>query len=110
MRWDFLAPHLTVPYVPTLGPVHPSCLGPALLEEVLSVAHAQQRLRYDPQARWGLPKREVLLAREIEQDERGTVIPVARDGRRIFYSSPRSCICFMTTAGTRCSPEKAAPA
>jgi len=46
-RWDWLSAVLHVPYVPTLGAVHPQALSAELFEAVVSVAGTGEFLPYD---------------------------------------------------------------
>ena len=38
IRWDWLEPLVTVPYVPTLGLAHPAAITPGLFMEVIGIA------------------------------------------------------------------------
>ena len=50
-----------VPYVPTLGPMHPDTLTPHLWDEVVRVARTGRFLAHDKDARWGGTKAERVL-------------------------------------------------
>jgi hypothetical protein len=51
LRWDWLGPSVTVPFVPTIGPVHPNAVGPGLFSDVISVAGTDMFLAYDKDRR-----------------------------------------------------------
>ncbi|MEY9871233.1 GNAT superfamily N-acetyltransferase [Streptacidiphilus sp. MAP12-33] len=82
LLWDWLRPVMRVPYVPTLGPVHPDVLGSELLADVLSLAGTTRFLPYDPDHRWSALKDESVLLRDVEHGPERTVIPtISRWGR-----------------------------
>lgn len=74
-RWDWLKPVAPVPYVPTLGPVHPLTLDAGLFEDVVSVAGTGQFLPYDKSRRWSDVKEETVLVDAIEHCPSRTLIP-----------------------------------
>lgn len=74
-QWDWLKPVVHVPYVPTLGPVHPATLAPSVFEDVLSVAGTGQFLSYDKDRRWSDVKEEKVLVNAIEHWPGRTLIP-----------------------------------
>lgn len=74
-RWEWLRPVLTVPYVPTLGPVHPSVLTEDLFADVLVAAERQRFLRYDKDVRWSDAKDETVLTQDIAHRAGETLIP-----------------------------------
>lgn len=83
-RWEWLRPVLTVPYVPTLGPVHPSVLTEDLFADILVAAERQRFLRYDKDVRWSDAKDETVLAQDIAHRAGETLIPtLVRRGRGI---------------------------
>jgi hypothetical protein len=53
IRWDWLEPLLTVPYVPALGPAHPAAITPGLFTDVTVIAGTGRFLPHDKDARWG---------------------------------------------------------
>lgn len=61
LSWNKLGPLMTVPYLPTLGALHPRALGPRLLREVLDVAGTGRWLPHDKDQRWGGAKDEHIL-------------------------------------------------
>ncbi|MGW3556762.1 GNAT family N-acetyltransferase [Streptomyces sp. NPDC000963] len=81
-RWDWLRPQLTVPIVPTLGPVHPDALTVGLFEDVLRAAGTGDFLPYDKDRRWGGEKDEKVLREDmIHRPERTLVPTLTRRGR-----------------------------
>lgn len=75
-RWDWLRPVVTVPFVPTLGPVHPSVLTEDLFSDTLIAASANQRfLHYDKDIRWSECKDETVLVESITHEPGETLIP-----------------------------------
>ncbi|WP_323187315.1 hypothetical protein [Streptomyces sp. NBC_00124] len=62
LRWDWLRPVVQAPYVPTIGPVHPSVLTEALFTDTLIAACTDRWfLRYDKDIRWLDSKDETVL-------------------------------------------------
>ncbi|MFJ5881320.1 GNAT family N-acetyltransferase [Kitasatospora cineracea] len=74
LSWDLLRPVVSVPYLPTLGPLHPDALSADLLADLLSIAGTGRFLPHDKDRRWSERKDEHLLD-EVNQDERRTLIP-----------------------------------
>jgi GNAT superfamily N-acetyltransferase len=74
-RWDWLLPALTVPFVPTLGPVHLDALDAALFEAVVDVAGSGNFLPYDKDRRWSDTKTETILAADIAHSPVRTLLP-----------------------------------
>jgi GNAT superfamily N-acetyltransferase len=66
---------MTVPYVPTLGPVQPGALSAELFDAVVDVAHTSRFLPYDKDGRWSSTKDERVLVEEIIHRPGRTVIP-----------------------------------
>jgi GNAT superfamily N-acetyltransferase len=75
IRWGWLQPLITVPYVPALGPVHPDCLTADLFADVLAVAGTDRLLPYDKDRRWTDRKDEHMLASSIVQQPGLVLIP-----------------------------------
>ncbi len=75
LRWDWLGPVVTVPYVPTLGPVHPDALSQDLFDAVIDVSGTGRFLPYDKDRRWSHYKDERVLVGEIIHEPHRTVIP-----------------------------------
>lgn len=76
---DLFLDQMTVPFVPTLGAVHPRALA-ASVAGVLGFSHDGSFLPYDKERRWGGEKRERLLKEHIFQDNNQTVIPTYQAG------------------------------
>jgi len=74
-HWDRMRPHVTVPYLPTLGPVHPDAVTPDLLADIFSVAGTGVFLPHDKDRRWSDRKDEMVLVGEVEQNSDRTLIP-----------------------------------
>ncbi len=74
-QWDWLSPVVTVPYVPTLGPVHPAGLGPELFTDVVAVAGTGRFLAHDKDRRWSDTKVESVLPLDIDHQRGLTLIP-----------------------------------
>lgn len=82
LHWDWLSPVVTVPYVPTIGPVHPGTLRPELFADVLAVAGTGRFLPHDKDQRWAATKDETVLVDAIIHRPGRTVIPtLVRRGR-----------------------------
>jgi hypothetical protein len=47
LRWDWLHRVMRVPYLPTLGPLHPATLSAELLADVIAVAGTGRFLPHD---------------------------------------------------------------
>ena len=76
LRWDWLGPLVTVPLVPTIGPVHPDEVGPGLFSDVISVAGTDRFLVYDKDRRWFDAKAESVLVDDIVHRQHETWLPV----------------------------------
>lgn len=74
-QWDWLRPLLRAPYVPTLGPVHPSAIGPELFADVIQVAGTVRFLPYDKDRRWAESKNEQVLVEAVVQQPGLVLIP-----------------------------------
>ncbi|KAF3470108.1 GNAT family N-acetyltransferase [Streptomyces sp. Tu 3180] len=79
LLWEWLHPVIRVPYVPTIGPVHPDALGVALFGDVLRVAGTGAFLPYDKDQRWAATKDETVLLDHIEHTSARTLIPTLRN-------------------------------
>ncbi|MEV5898369.1 GNAT family N-acetyltransferase [Streptomyces sp. NPDC052127] len=80
-RWDWLGPVLSVPYVPTLGPVHPGGLLADLFAAVVETAGTGRFLPHDKDRRWADRKAEQVLADAVEHEQRRTLVPtLTREG------------------------------
>ncbi|GAA3482120.1 hypothetical protein GCM10018966_066520 [Streptomyces yanii] len=74
-HWGWIEPVMPVPYVPTLGPVHPDDPVPDLFAAVVETAGTGRFLPYDKDRRWWDTKTEQVLTDAIEHDQRQTLIP-----------------------------------
>ncbi|MBD0842010.1 GNAT family N-acetyltransferase [Streptomyces sp. TRM68416] len=75
-RWDWLRPVVLAPYVPTIGPVHPSVLTEDLFTDTLTAASTDRWfLRYDKDIRWSDSKAETVLVESIVHRPGETLIP-----------------------------------
>jgi len=81
-QWDWLRRALRVPYVPTLGPVHPDTLSPELFDDVVAASTTGQVLPFDKDRRWSPRKDQTALVAEIIHQPNCTIIPTLsrRDG------------------------------
>ncbi|MEU1409602.1 hypothetical protein ABZ471_46625 [Streptomyces sp. NPDC005728] len=84
-HWDWIHPVLPVPYVPTLGPVHPEAPLPDLFRAVCEVAGTGEFLPYDKDRRWSTVKAEQILTGDIQHTEQQTLVPTMteRGGRTV---------------------------
>ncbi len=74
-RWDWLAPVVQAPYVPTLGPVQPGALSACVFDAVMSVAGTGRFLPYDKDRRWSARKDERVITEGVIHRPGLTVIP-----------------------------------
>ncbi|GGJ60649.1 hypothetical protein [Streptomyces brasiliensis] len=74
-HWGWIGRVMPVPYVPTLGPVHPDDPIPDLFEAVVETAGTGCFLPYDKDRRWSDTKTERVLVDAIEHDQRQTLVP-----------------------------------
>ncbi|MFJ3673989.1 GNAT family N-acetyltransferase [Streptomyces sp. NPDC090106] len=74
-RWDWLRPVLQAPYVPTIGPVHPSVLTEDLFTDTVAAASGRRFLHYDKDIRWSQTKDETVLVDSIVHQPWQTMIP-----------------------------------
>lgn len=75
LRADWLRRVLTVPYVPTLGPVHPDALTADLFDEIIAASRTGHALPFDRDRRWSPRKRDIVLVDEIVHRPTHTIIP-----------------------------------
>jgi GNAT superfamily N-acetyltransferase len=76
LRWDWLRPVVLAPYVPTIGPVHPSVVTEDLFTDTLIAASTERCfLRYDKDIRWSDSKDETVLVEDIVHRPGETLIP-----------------------------------
>ncbi|MGW5866787.1 GNAT family N-acetyltransferase [Streptomyces sp. NPDC055239] len=74
-EWAWLEPVMTVPYVPTLGPVRWEDSLPDLFDAVVETAGSGRFLTYDKDRRWSDTKTERVLVDAIEHDQEQTLVP-----------------------------------
>ncbi len=80
LRADWLTGAVTVPYVPTLGPVHPSLAAAGLFEAVFTL-HPGHFLPWDKDRRWSERKHEQVLLEHLRQTaQRIAVATLTRRG------------------------------
>jgi GNAT superfamily N-acetyltransferase len=105
IRWDWLQPLITVPYLPALGPVHPDALTRALMADVTGVAGTGQFLRYDKDSRWGGSKDESVLTGAVVQEPGLVMVPTLSTRRvpsvkvLIYSRNPRGAFSRATDLG-----------
>jgi hypothetical protein len=75
LRWDWFRSVAPVPYVPTLGVVHPLALTAQLLQDVLDVSGTGRFLPHDKDQRWATSKDEMVLVEDITHTPHRTIIP-----------------------------------
>ena len=75
IRWDWLHPVMTAPYVPTLGPAHPQAIAPQLFAEAVEITGTGRFLPYDKDRRWAAIKDEHVLAGAIAQQPGLVLVP-----------------------------------
>ncbi|MDX3237186.1 GNAT family N-acetyltransferase [Streptomyces sp. ME03-5709C] len=115
-RWEWLRPVVTVPYVPTLGPVHPSVLTEDLFADIVRAAEQRRFLRYDKDVRWSDVKDETVLAEDIAHRRGETLLPtLVRRGRgtvkvHVYGVEPDSSIVAGELAAKLCARHDAARA
>lgn len=77
-----VGPVFPVPYVPTLGPVHPEAVTAELWEQVLANNGTGRFLPHDPASRWGGAKDELVLHEDAAADGRPAGVAVLCRRRR----------------------------
>ncbi|WP_434593204.1 GNAT family N-acetyltransferase [Streptomyces sp. A5-4] len=82
LNWDWMRPVMPVPFVPTLGPVHPASPLPDLFAAAAGVAGSGEFLPYDKDRRWSRTKAERILVGAVRHDERSTLLPTLSDRGR----------------------------
>ncbi|MFF2077399.1 GNAT family N-acetyltransferase [Kitasatospora sp. NPDC058162] len=78
-HWDWMRPRMSVPYLPTLGPLRSEALSPELMEDVFAVAGTGEFLPHDKDRRWSDRKGEWVVVDDIIQDRERTLIPTLTD-------------------------------
>ena len=82
IRWDWLHPVLTTPYVPTLGPAHPQVIAAQLFADAVEITGTGRFLPYDKDRRWAASKDEHVLAGDIAQQPGLVLVPTFSSHRR----------------------------
>jgi GNAT superfamily N-acetyltransferase len=82
IRWDVLEPLVTIPYLPTLGPVHPDAVSLGLFTDVMAIAGSGEFLPHDKDRRWGGRKDEHVLASTTTQEPGLVLLPSLSIRRR----------------------------
>lgn len=95
-----------VPYLPTLGPVHPDMMIAGVMKDILRVASSNDFLPYDKEARWSKDKLEQVLPDLIAQSPTGTIIPTlsqrgATSLKLHVYGNPSAAVIGSTLAAAR---------
>lgn len=107
IRWDWLQPLISVPYVPSLGPVHPGAVTARLLADVTGIAGTGRFLPYDKDLRWGGRKDESVLADAIVQEPGLVLVPVLSTRRAscvkvcVYSREPREALGRAAELGRR---------
>jgi GNAT superfamily N-acetyltransferase len=105
-RPEWLRRVLHVPYVPTLGPVHPDTLDVEVFDDVIAATLTGVMLPFDKDRRWSSRKSEIVLVEEIVHRPDLTIVPtVSRRGHGMIkvhvYSSTRPDTDALVTATRR---------
>ena len=113
LRWDWLHPLITAPYVPTLGPARPEAVTAGLFADVIGMAGTGRFLPHDKDRRWADRKDEQVLTAAITQ-EPGLVLVPALNIRRhavkihIYSQHPRGALSRAAERGKQLCDEHAA--
>ena len=113
IRWDWLHPVMTAPYVPTLGPAHPQAIAPQLFVEAVEITGTGRFLPYDKDRRWGDRKDEHVLAGAIAQQPGMVLVPTFSSRSRavkvhIYSSRPHDALSRAARLAGRLSASHAA--
>lgn len=114
IRWDWLQPLITVPYLPALGPVHPDAVTPGLVADVTRVAGTGRFLPYDKDSRWGGSKDESVLTRAVMQEPGLVMVPTLNTRRVrsvkvcVYSREPRGWLSRAAELGRRLCAEHGA--
>ncbi|MFB7669146.1 GNAT family N-acetyltransferase [Kitasatospora sp. NPDC056138] len=113
LSWDLLHPVMSVPYLPTLGPLHPDALSADLLDAIAQVAATGGFLSHDKDRRWSDRKDERLLVGDVHQERPRTLLPTLT-GRGVLrvhlYGAPEHRPEAMETAAKLAAVHDAASA
>ncbi len=113
LRWDWLQPLITAPYVPTLGSAHPEAIAPGLFADVIGIAGTVRFLPHDKDRRWAGRKDEQVLVRAITQEPGLVLVPALNSLRHtlkihIYSQHPRGALSQAAELGRRLCDEHAA--
>src|SRR6266446_4169936 len=113
LRWDWLQPLITAPYLPTLGPAHPQAVTPGLFADVVGIAGSGRFLPHDKDRRWADRKDEQVLAEAITQEPGLVLVPTLSSRRHavkihIYSQHPRGALSRAAELGRRLCDEHAA--
>ena len=113
IRWHWLQPVMTAPYVPTLGPAHPEAVAPGLFADVIEIAGTGRFLPHDKDRRWAGRKDEQVLTDAITQEPGLILIPALSTRRHcvkihIYSQQPRDALSRAAELGRRLCEEHAA--
>src|SRR5690625_4493247 len=64
-----------VPYVPTLGPMHPAAITSDLWRQIIEVSGTGQFLSHDKDARWDGTKAEHVLVDQVRTGDEWAAVP-----------------------------------
>jgi GNAT superfamily N-acetyltransferase len=107
LRWDWLQPVMTVPYVPALGPVHPAAVTSGLLGDVIAIAGTGRFLPHDKECRWADRKDEHVLDGAVIQEPGLVLIPALSTRRasrikvHVYSQDPRGALSRAARLGRR---------
>lgn len=116
LEWDWLGPLVSVPFVPTIRPVHPDAIFANLFSDVIDVAGTDRFLTYDKDSRWSDAKTETVLVEDIFQGPHETLFPVLSRRKAgsvsvyIYGARPESRDVAKRLASRLCSVHRAATA
>jgi GNAT superfamily N-acetyltransferase len=111
IRWDWLQPLITAPYVPALGPVHPQAVTPGLFQDVIEIEGTGRFLTHDKDRRWGGRKDEQVLASAVTQQPGLVMIPTLSIRRvpcvkiHLYSRDPRHALSQAVGLGRRLCTE-----
>ncbi|HEU5389259.1 MAG TPA: hypothetical protein VFV73_25505 [Streptosporangiaceae bacterium] len=107
LRWGWLEPAMTAPYVPALGPVHRAAVTPGLFANVIEIAGTGRFLPHDKDRRWAGRKDEHVLAEAITAEPGLVLIPALSTRRascvkvHIYSQDPRGALSRAAELGRR---------
>lgn len=111
IRWDWLQPLMTAPYVPALGPAHPGAVTPGLFADVIGIAGTGRFLPHDKDRRWASRKDEQVLAAAITQEPGLVLVPTLSTRRtscvkvHVYSQDPRGVLSRAAGLGRRLCEE-----